>query len=837
MRPPGPARQTAHKEENLMSKFRTALILTLCLALALSPVAPALAADDSPVSFDGGGTVPLPWNANHPLISTNISVLSQVGNENALVAWQWQVAHPGQEDWTDLGQLFSDTVGEGLQAATTVGRPDVDVSDPANDGMQYRVRVRYYPDGDHQENYTDYFSPVSTLRITYPTINEGDFFTCTADSRSQIGGSLFTVDRSVSCPAPGTYDTYFEQSWDGGQTWYKRDGTDYAEVLTVDNVGRFPQGVSLSCDVPVFYPDMDGLMMRLAVVYTPPIGEAQGPFHSPPLTLKLQTSTGDDTAGQGMLATPTGAQSLVQADGNMGESGTDPDHTYTLRLAAGQAVWLSLLPRTTGPHALSRPTLAVLDSQGAVLASGLNAMGSLYFTAPAEGVYTLRLGGSGTDRAYRLQVERPDALDRLIPHDIELRDCGTQGISLEYIAGSEQPLTYEGLDSRYQGKPAYVYQMTLPAGAFIMTGGVQSSWRVVLLDSQGWEAPNMRAQEAGVYRLVLMALDPTAADITDLRFAVNPSSLSAPLPPLLTEAAPVTLTAHNREGGSDLRLRAPQPGFARVTVDLPQDSGVYDARLVYSNFSYLAPIGTEWTIHPDDTSTMVFTLLVPQAGDIPLALNGTRIQEGSPWRVSLELLPAGARLVEGPSSVLAGSPATFTVAPTSASIYERPWGFRSAGVQTPTLAWRPVSWSCGGQSGPVAEDGSLTVPALAAGSYPLSIVSDLFYLEGDVWRPVRQWPILQGASNAPLTPSSVTTQLLTLDVTAPAPTGGPTVAPTVTPTLAPTAAPSAMPTAAPSAAPSARTGDAFPWGLLALGILAAAALAAATVLLWRRRKA
>lgn len=822
-----------------MRKLRTVLMLTLCLALALSPVVPALAADAPPVSFPDlpaeGQTVSLAWDAADPSIPVRVKlVIDKAGHPNAAAVGQWQAARPGEADWTDVGGAL--TFPLMFSSATTrLGPPTLDVADPANDGMQYRVRVRYYPDASKSEAYTDYCSPVSTLRITYPAVTEDDLYPEKAESDDLAGGQPLLFSRALSCPAPGTYDAYTEQSWDGGQTWYKRDGTEASHAWTAAE-GSFPQTLNLGCDAPVFYPDMDGLMMRLVTTYTPPIGEAQGPFYSQPVTFHLATSAGDGAAPQGALATPTEAQPLAQADGNMGQVGVDPDHSYTLNLAAGQGVWLSLLPRTSAAGALSSPTLKVLDSQGALLAEGLNAMGLLYFTAPAEGVYTLRLGGRGTDRAYRLQAEREGAPDRLIPHDVALEDHGTPDFPLEYLAGSELPLTYEGVDSRYQGKPAYVYQMTLPAGATLLTAGDNNAWRTVLLDSQGRETLGLMAQEAGVYRLVLMAYGPAAPDITTFRFAVDPDSLSEPLFPLLAEDAPVTLAQENADGANILRLHAPQPGFARVSVDLPQDSGVDDAYLLYSDLSPLDAIAREQTVHPDGSSTQTFTFLVPQAGDIPLALLGSSIQEGSPWRVSLELLPAGAQLVEGPSSVLAGSPATFTVAPTPASIYERPdllWAFRSAGVQTPTLAWRPVSWSCGGQSGSVAEDGSLTVPALAAGSYPLSIVSDLFYLEGDVWRPVRQWPIVQWASDAPLTPASVTTALLTLDVTAPAPTVEPTAAPTLAPTAAPSGQPSATP--APGAGGSAQTGDAFPIVPAAAGVLALAALAVA--LLLRRRKA
>ena len=74
--------------------------------------------------------------------------------------------------------------------------------------------MRYNPDANQPETYTDYCSPVITLRITYPTVTEDDLYAEEAESADFVGGQPFMLRRALSCPAPGTYDAYFEQSWD-----------------------------------------------------------------------------------------------------------------------------------------------------------------------------------------------------------------------------------------------------------------------------------------------------------------------------------------------------------------------------------------------------------------------------------------------------------------------------------------------------------------------------------------------------------------------------------------------------------------------------------------------
>lgn len=91
-----------------MRKLRTALMLTLCLALALSPVVPALAADAPPVSFPDlpaeGQTVSLAWDAANPSIPARVGlVIDKVGHPNAAAVGQWQAARPGEADWTNVG--------------------------------------------------------------------------------------------------------------------------------------------------------------------------------------------------------------------------------------------------------------------------------------------------------------------------------------------------------------------------------------------------------------------------------------------------------------------------------------------------------------------------------------------------------------------------------------------------------------------------------------------------------------------------------------------------------------------------------------------------------------
>jgi hypothetical protein len=554
---------------------------------------------------------------------------------------------------------------------------------------------------------------------------------------------------------------------------------------------------------------MAGMQLRLAVTYTDAEGQAQPTLYSRTTTLQPPTAT-----DQGRLNL---------SESRTGNVGTDCMDRYTLSLTQGQRVLLTALAAGENDD----PMLAVYDANGVAIAYADDNdadltipnwpgdySAALLLEAPADGDYTVYVGGYDGDAVHYV-LEAADAAASVAP---SLDFSQATPITLPFDNGG-QPLQPPADES-----DALLYRVSLKAGQWVESTFGSNGWEGYLLDANGRRIACAPAD--GDYYVALRCYDDTAATValTLLDLTEDPDSLLS-----WGENA----VAFPADGDAIRYFLAPQSGF--FTLEIPDE--IDDLYCVGFWGDGLTPLAQEETA----TGTRL-TYLAPAAGYYGLSLEGP---EGQTVAVTLTQLPVAAVRTAGPASasVNLGETVSFTVEMPETALIEGPQmhaGYFSLNAlpATPSLAFRPVSWQWGDQSGPIAPDGTFSLSSAAAGAHDVIVTSQLQYLEAGQWLPVTNWPLAEWYAGVPVQQVSAAVASLTVSAPQPTPTAGPTVEPTAGPTAEPTVGPTVNPTAspAPTAAPHSATGDPFPVVPLILAVVAVLALAAVVWVLLRRRK-